>query len=197
MRTQFAVVIAVAVSIWLGCSQALLAQSSSDMARKSVGDTTKDLAFPNLAQWDVSDPRLKETYERYLAIDPEDFESWPRWALEIVEDWKRRGDSATPMLLRILEENINKLPGVNLLERVDSPVRKLDRDPFVSWARKAIDEKLEQLDDGFCIALAELLVHHGDANDLVRLVRIKVDKPKIRSSIDELLRVLTRRLKVN
>src|SRR4051794_13712405 len=89
MRMQIEAVIAVAVSVWVGSLQPLAAQPSADAARKPVEDTARELTFPDLPQWDISDPRLKEAYERYLDMEPEDFEPWPRWALEIVEDWKK------------------------------------------------------------------------------------------------------------
>ena len=140
-----------------------------------------DLQAQELSELGLEDERLHRQYLDlfgvYRAVDIK-YEQLPQSIVPVVRDIHRRGEAVGPVLLKLMEESENTLFEAGVLSSVDV-FTEIDLDPFVLYARKALDERLDDLrvEVGECIAF--LLVKHGDATDLVRLTDAVSKRPDL------------------
>jgi hypothetical protein len=146
---------------------------------------------------DLYDKVLLTAYANFLVWNSDDLVDPPlSFVMAVLDDWKRRGNSATPMILALAKDNLDTDLPMFIFEKAEgmnSRYRQIDIQPFVKLARELVDDRLPEINRGACMDIAQLFAGSGGQEDVDRLRRIN-EIPQVRGLIEGPTQFLHHRL---
>ena len=142
----------------------------------------------------VDDPALKVAYKRvFLSIIGDQLQSNQPEVVAAFADLKRRGDSVTPMLLKLMRENQENQLEAAILSGITA-VDTIDVQPFVDYARSLLKERVATMNAVLAASAAKLLEKRGSKEDSDLLRWVIETRPYVAVSVESPLRHLDLRL---
>ncbi len=108
-------------------------------------------------------------------------------------DMRRRGESVTPMLLKLLEENQETGFETSLLGKIDQ-VGTIPIDPFMEYARNLLKNRTQTMSASAAGSAAELLSRYGSREDADLLRWVMKERSYVADSVTRKLDGLLQRL---
>jgi hypothetical protein len=137
---------------------------------------------------------LKVAYRRvFQCIVGDEFHCKEPDTMAAFADLRRRGDSATPMLLKLMEENQENKLETSILAGITG-VDTIDPQPFVEYARTVLRERTATMNAFLAMHAAMLLQKRGSSEDLELLRWVAVTRPFVAASVKPSIRALDLRL---
>jgi hypothetical protein len=146
-----------------------------------------------LAKMSLSDPLLKYAYMIVFMSSAGTLDNLePEQAL-VLKDMRRRGDSVTPMLLKLAMENQETGYECALLDRIDE-VGTINLDPYLEYSRNLLRERTQTMSASLAGCASKLLSRHGSKEDIEILERVLEERTYVASFVSISLKELKRRL---
>jgi hypothetical protein len=145
------------------------------------------------SQMSLDDIRLKTAYvEVFLSTFGDFFPLKPELNAALT-DMRKRGDSITPLLLKLMDEN--QETGFEFSLLLDIPrVETIKLEPYLDYARNVLRERTHTMSAGLAGSAAQLLAHHGTKEDAELLKWVMETRFYVKDSITRKLDELNRRL---
>jgi hypothetical protein len=167
-----------AVSKDYGISRAMITQLPDDRKFSTLREN-------DFAKMSVDDSALQSVYLRLFTLAQGSDSA--EWQLDphiqaAFNDLKKRGDSATPMLLKLAGDNPDTHFEAALLFKIDQ-VTGMDMQPYVEYARGILDTRFSTMTPGLAGAAASFVLKKGNASDLERLHKVLEKRPYLAHTI--------------
>lgn len=152
------------------------------------------LTDEDYAQMDINDPRLKLAYSTvFHTTIAGEFEALPDYLQRALRDLQRRGNTVTPMFLKLLEANRDTTFEVSLLATIGY-VKSIDVAPFTDYVRRVLRERTSTMSSSLAQSAAILLSEQGGEDDLALLKQVVAKRPYVAASIKSELPLLEKRI---
>lgn len=141
----------------------------------------------------LDDPLLKLAYVDVFTSSPGSFEQLEKhhkWALV---DMRRRGETVSPMLLKLAEENQETRFEIALLGTIDQ-VGTIALDPYLEYARKLLRDRTQTMSANAAAVASGLLAKHGDEADVELLKWVLKQRPYVAHDVTRNLKLFEQRL---
>lgn len=139
----------------------------------------------------VDDPRLQAVYVRLFTLaqgsDSAEWELEPHIQAAF-NDLKRRGDTATPALLKLARDNPDTIFESLMLLKIDQ-ISTMNLQPYVEYAREILDTRFASMRSSLASAAASLVLRKGDHADRERLERVLQKRPYLAYTIEKEIRL--------
>jgi hypothetical protein len=146
------------------------------------------------AQMDINDPRLKFAYSTvFHTTIAGEFEALPDHLQRALRDLRRRGNTVTPMFMKLLEANRDTTFEISLLATIGY-VKSIDVAPFADYARRVLTERTSTMSASLAGVSAILLSEQGGKDDLELLRQVIAKRPYVAASIKSELPLLEKRI---
>jgi hypothetical protein len=153
----------------------------------------------NLAELDVSDPALRSAYEKAFQFTSDDLNSTkpPAFVQIVIDDLRQRGKSATPLLIRMVEDTsasgdlaASVLNGISEIEAGD--IAMICERVRAMWRSRS-----RSIDITLATSVACFLAKHGQQSDLLIIEEIESRITGPREILDLAKRCLIKRFEQN
>lgn len=124
----------------------------------------------SLAKLPDESPLLATVYEQFILSMPES--PWPGWYHAASVDLEKRGNRATPVLLRLFKDNAEGAFQAQLFSKIGG-YDSIDMPPYLETARTLFEREGLNLPPRTCYGLALFLSLRGSASDLKILDKLK------------------------
>jgi len=142
----------------------------------------------------TDDVRLKIAYRRvFQCIDGDEFRSNEPEAVAAFADLQRRGNAATPMLLKLMQQHQENSFESSILSGITA-VDTIDSEPFVEYARTLLRERTATMNAFLAGNAARLLRKRGSSEDLQLLRWVVETRPFVAPLVQPSIRALDLRL---
>ncbi len=108
-------------------------------------------------------------------------------------DMRKRGDSVTPLLLKLMDENQETGFELSVLAAIPA-VGTIKLEPYLDYARKVLRERTHSMSAGLAGCAAGLLERHGTKEDAELMKWVMETRPWVFDSVTRKLDELNRRL---
>lgn len=150
-----------------------------------------EAAFAKLS---IENVQLKQAYAKVFgSADGVDLYSVLPELQDALADMRRRGDTVTPMLLKLMSENQETGFESNVLVNIAS-VGTISLEPYLEYARRVLRERTTTMSAGLAGCAASLLRTHGTKEDAELLRWVIEMRPFLADSVIRELDGLNRRL---
>jgi len=144
----------------------------------------RDLREQDYSKMSLEDPLLQSAYV-LVFLHVKDVKTGGGLRPELMaafKDLKRRGDSVTPLLLKLMKENpYSRLESGALAACY---IDAIDPKPLVEYARSALTTRWDTLPPGFVGSIAHLLIRKGIPSDLDLLREVVRKRPYLTDTIE-------------
>ena len=145
------------------------------------------------AKMSFDDIRLKNAYISILSCTLGGFNNLEPEILAALNDMLKRGDSVTPLLLKLMNEN--QETGFELSVFITIPqIGTIKLEPYLEYARHVLRDRTSTMSAGLAGSAASLLATHGTKEDAELLKRVMETRPFVAYSISRKLDALNSRL---
>ena len=142
----------------------------------------------------TDDVALKVAYRRvFQCIDGDEFGSDEPETVAAFADLKRRGNAATPMLLKLMQQHQENSFESSILSGITA-VDTIDPQPFVEYARAVLRERTATMNGFLAGQAARLLQKRGSSEDLKLLKWVVETRPYVAALVQPSIRALDLRL---
>ena len=195
--------------IYLACAIALLAGVPATEKAKDYGlpyrpladelcggdrNELKGMDEPEFARLTLDDPLLKRAYlSVFMSPVGPNLDYHKNEPNPALADLRRRGDSVTPMLLKLMNENQETGLETCILVRIPS-AGTIKLEPYLDYARKLLRERTQTMSASLAESAAMLLAAHGTEEDAELLEWVMETRPYVADSVTRELDELNRRL---
>ena len=166
---------------------------SAELTRDKLNefDGWDEAAFARLS---IEDPVLKRAYHTVFGSVVNDYMRFDEPELNAaLADMRRRGDTLTPMFLKLMDEN--QETGFESLVLVHiSNIGTINVAPYLEYARRVLRERTQTMNAGLAGCAADLLAKHGTKEDGELMKWVMETRPYVADSVTRKLDALNRRL---
>ncbi len=145
------------------------------------------------ARMSLDDPLLKYAYTKIFMRSLGDFQELEPMDALALADMRKRGESASPVLLKLLEENQETGFEIALLCFIDQ-VGTVSIDPFIDYARNLLRNRTQTMSGAAAGSAAILISKHGSLEDAELLRWVMKERPYVADSVTRKLDGLLQRL---
>jgi hypothetical protein len=146
----------------------------------------RDLNEEDLRSFSLSDPELRIAYAFLVGVarsGPKIVDERTPEMVAALNDLKRRGDSATPLLLDIMEKNHNtslEYMTPHLVARIGT----IKMEPYLDYLREMITTRPDEINASANEVTAKLFLEHGTADDEKLLQELAKKRPFLAPSLE-------------
>ena len=146
------------------------------------------------AKLTLDDSRLKRAYASVfeMAVGKKLLYGEPEWD-QALADMRKRGDSITPMLLKLMDENQETGVESSILVKISS-VGTVNVEPYLEYARRVLRDRTQTMSATLAGCASNLLAEHGTEEDTKLLKWVMETRPYVADSVTRELDALNRRL---
>jgi hypothetical protein len=124
-----------------------------------------------LSGMSLDDPMLRVAYAQIFLREADG--KTANWERATRADLRRRGNTVTPSLLSLFEENPEGQFRANLMFRIETYANSLYLEPFLSAARSLFQREGLNMPPRTCYGMAWLFERHGTPEDLEILKQLR------------------------
>ncbi len=153
----------------------------------------ENLTSENLAKMTVENPLLKRSYAEVFLRDMGQIEPLEPPQQLALADMRRRGESVSPMLLKLIaehQENIIEGAILGGIEHLDT----VRIEPFLEYARKLLRERAKTMTSYSAGVASYVVEQHGTKEDEALLEWVLKERPYVASDLTKALKILKARL---
>jgi hypothetical protein len=148
----------------------------------------------DFAKMSLDDIRLKVAYHQlFLSSISGKFQNKQPEIIAALADVRKRSNSATPMLLKLMDENQETGFESSILASI-AEVGTINIEPYLEYARKVLRERTETMNGVLVACAAQLIADHGTKQDAELLKWVMETRPYVADAITRKLDELNRRL---
>jgi hypothetical protein len=140
-------------------------------------------------QMSLGDPLLKLAYSRVFTRAIGDFSSLMPDDEMILSDMRSRGDSLSPLLLKLAEDNQETGYEVALLCLIDQ-LGSVVLEPYLQYARNLLANRTQTMSAATASAASAILAKHGSESDLKILEQVFEKRPYVRDDLSKSIKTL-------
>jgi hypothetical protein len=164
---------------------------SDDLQRNKIDlDGLNEASY---AKMSFDDIRLKNAYVSIFTSSLGGFGNLRPEIVAALIDMRKRGDSVTPLLLKLMDENQETGFELSVLVAVPA-VGTINLEPYLDYARKVLRERTQFMSAGLAGGAANLLAEHGTKEDAELMEWVMGQRPWLADSVTRKLDELNRRL---
>jgi len=146
------------------------------------------------AQMSLDDVILKRAYlSVFLSGVGGKFQGLEPEISAALADMRRRGDTVTPMLLKLMDENQETRLEASVLVKIPE-VGSIQLGPYLDYARRVLRERTHTMSGSLAGCAATLLAAHGTKEDAELLKWVMQTRPYVADAVTRELDELNRRL---
>lgn len=156
-------------------------------------DDLRGITSEKLAKMPLEDPLLRHAYIHIFLQNVGGLTNLEGEHLLILSDMRRRGETATPLLLDLARQNQETIYEQSLLYRI-TEVGNIDVAPYLEYSRNLLRERTHTMNANLAESASLFLANHGSKQDLALLEQVIAERPYVARGVSEKLKILKNRL---
>ena len=146
----------------------------------------RELKEADLRDLPLSDPKLRVAYfwliKTAIGWRISDDKNFPE-TTEILKDVRRRGDSATPLWLDMMEKNHGAWLKYSIPYNIEL-IGTINMEPYVDYLRKMIQTRPDEISEGACGTALGIFFEHGTEKDVEMVQKLAKKRPFLASCVE-------------